>query len=74
MTKAHKKARLVLAALRTHGPLTDEQLCWWLSHFGVKESTARRLRWKLVEEGLVRFAKRFRQSKAGRWSQVWEVA
>lgn len=68
------KPRLILTAFRTQGPMTDEQLCWWMAHFKLKPATVRRIRWKLVEEGLLRFAKKFRRTASGHWGQVWEMS
>lgn len=71
--RRRSKRRLVWLALKTHGPMCDDQLCWWLGHFGVAAGTVCKLRRRLTQEGLVRFARRFTRTRANRWAQMWEA-
>lgn len=73
-TRRKANERLVLAALRHHGPMCDDQLAWWLSHFGVKQDAVARIRRRLTKQGQVRFARKFTKTSKDRWAQMWEVA
>ncbi len=73
MNQARRLSRLVLATLRTHGPLSDAQLGWWLSHFGVEREAARRARGRLTKAGAVRFSGRLARGETGRFGMQWEI-
>lgn len=65
--------KLVLAALRTHGPMSDPQLAWWMSHFDISESVTRRARRQLKQAGLVQWARRAQENERGQLLHVWEA-
>jgi len=67
-----KYDRIVLLALEQHGPLTDAQLAWWLTHFGAKPSTTLGIRRRLTEQNKIRFAGKLRLVAPGRYAQLWE--
>ena len=66
--------KLVLLALRTHGPMSDPQLAWWMRHFELSDSVARRARRQLTKTGLVRWARRAQENSRGQLLHVWEAA
>lgn len=68
-----RRPLLVAKVLRHHGPLTDEQLAWWLGHFGLTAAAAVRARYTAVRRGLVRYARRVRETRAKRLARVWEA-
>jgi len=65
--------RLVLAALRSHGPMSDPQIVWWMSHFAVSEASTRRARRQLTAAGAVRWARRVQSNSRGQLIHVWEA-
>ena len=65
--------RLVLAALRSHGPMTDRQLAWWLERLGVRPGTAMKARQKLTEAEEVAWNHTVRTNPQGQLLHVWEA-
>lgn len=58
--------------MKSHGPLTDSQLAWWLKHFGVAESTAKAARRRLTDAGHIRFARMGLSNGNGQLAKLWE--
>jgi hypothetical protein len=65
--------RLVLAALRGHGPMSDGQLAWWLGRFHIPAKSAAAARRRLVQRGEVRWAHRVCKNPRGQLTAVWEA-
>jgi hypothetical protein len=54
--------------------MCDDQLAWWLSHFGLKGDAVGRIRRRLTKQGHVQFARKFTLTRKSRWAQMWKVA
>jgi len=65
--------RMVLAALRAQGPMSDRTLVWWLKRFNIKENAARRARRLLTRCGAVRWCKQVEENARGQLLHVWEA-
>lgn len=72
MTKASRE-KLVLKALQFHGPMSDQQLAWWMTHFEIKTATAKKIRRRLTRNGLVRFAQKAYLTQRGQLVCLWEL-
>jgi hypothetical protein len=71
----HNVRRLVLAVLRSKGPLTDAELAWWMRvAMHQNAETAKKNRWELTKRKEVRFAGKVRITESGRVQKMWEVA
>jgi len=70
--KVNRGRAAVLAALREHGPMTDEQI-WEHVKLVCSRSGARTRRSELVDAGLVRDSKTRGTTNAGRATIIWEV-
>jgi hypothetical protein len=67
---------LVLRVFQYHGPLTDAQLAWWMEDVLQKNAaTAKRKRWELSQEGMLREVPgKALRTAAGRFQKLWELA
>ena len=67
--------RLVLAVLRSHGPLTDAELAWWMRvAMKINPNTAKKKRCELTKKQEVRFARRVKITESGHVQKYWELA
>jgi hypothetical protein len=68
------RRKLIRKALKYHAPMSDAQLCWLLSHFGMKSASTKRLRHKMTEAGEIRFARKAERTSRGQAVCLWELA
>lgn len=67
--------RLVLAVFKSHGPLTDAELAWWIGHvLKFNPESAKRKRNELTKKREIRFAHRVKVTPSGRLQKYWELA
>lgn len=66
--------RLVLSVFRSHEPLTDAELAWWIRDVLQQNPiSAVRKRVALTKAGVIRFAKRVKVTPSGRVQKKWEL-
>jgi hypothetical protein len=71
--KRRRSDRLVVFALRHHGPLSDAQLVWWLGFVGMKAGTAKTKRRRLTQLGIVRRHESAGLNSHGQLVNRWEI-
>jgi hypothetical protein len=65
--------KLVVFALRHHGPMSDAQLVWWLTKIGMKPGTITGKRRRLTLQEIVRRHETAELNSRGQLVNRWEL-